>query len=68
MKTLDSLRGAVYAIINPLTDELVRWNVHPNLLTTLGFIVTMSSAFFYHEHHIRIAGFLILLGGLLRHH
>lgn len=63
MKTLDSLRGAVYAIINPLTDELVRWKVHPNLLTTLGFIVTMSSAFFYHEHHIRIAGFLILLGG-----
>jgi len=63
MKTLESLRGAVYAIINPVTDWLVRRRVHPNMLTTLGFIVTMSSAFFYHSRHIRIAGFLILLGG-----
>src|SRR5262245_7685842 len=63
MKTLESLRAAVYGIINPLTDWLVRQRVHPNTLTTLGFIVTMSLAFFYHDHHIRIAGFLILLGG-----
>jgi CDP-diacylglycerol--glycerol-3-phosphate 3-phosphatidyltransferase len=64
MKTLESLRGVVYRIINPLTNGLVRWQVHPNLLTTLGFIVTMSSAFFFHARHIRTAGFLILLGGL----
>lgn len=63
MAGLDGLRGAVYGIIDPLTDWLVRTRVHPNALTTAGFVVTISSAFFYHQHHVRAAGFLILLGG-----
>ena len=61
---LDSLREPVYRIIRPLTDWLVSGRVHPNALTTLGFIVTCSSAFFFHDHHVRTAGFLILLGGV----
>ena len=63
MASLEALRGAVYGIINPLTDWLVRRRVHPNFLTTVGFFVTMSSALFFHQHHVRDAGFLILLGG-----
>ncbi|MHB1170512.1 MAG: CDP-alcohol phosphatidyltransferase family protein [Longimicrobiales bacterium] len=63
MPKLDSLRGAVYGIINPLTDWLSEKRVHPNALTTIGFFVTVSSAFAYHQHHVRTAGFLILLGG-----
>ena len=63
MKGLDSLRGAVYRIIDPLTDWLTRRRVHPNLLTTVGFLVTMSSALAFHQHHVRTAGLLILLGG-----
>ena len=63
MKGLDALRNVVYRIINPLTDWLVRMNAHPNLLTTIGFLITMSSAFFYHADHVRTAGFMILLGG-----
>lgn len=63
MPKLDSLRGAVYGIINPLTDWLSEKRVHPNALTTIGFVVTVSSAFAYHQHHVRTAGFLILLGG-----
>ena len=63
MRSLEALRGAVYRLIDPLTDWLVRERVHPNLLTTLGFLVTMSSALFFHQHHVRSAGFLILLGG-----
>jgi CDP-diacylglycerol--glycerol-3-phosphate 3-phosphatidyltransferase len=63
MKGLESLRGGVYGIIDPLTDALARRRVHPNLLTTLGFLVTISSAFAFHQHHVRTAGFLILLGG-----
>src|SRR5687768_5418141 len=64
MNGLDSLRNFVYGIINPLTDWLVRRRVHPNLLTTIGFLVTMSSALFYHQHHVRTAGAMILLGGV----
>ncbi|MGH7467242.1 MAG: CDP-alcohol phosphatidyltransferase family protein [Longimicrobiales bacterium] len=63
MKSLETLRGGVYRIIDPLTDWMVRERVHPNLLTTLGFLVTMSSAFFFHQHQVRAAGFLILMGG-----
>jgi CDP-diacylglycerol--glycerol-3-phosphate 3-phosphatidyltransferase len=60
---LESLRSGVYRIIDPLTDWLTRNHVHPNLLTTLGFLVTMSSAFAFDQHHVRTAGLLILMGG-----
>src|SRR5690606_33745210 len=63
MTGLESLRGGVYRLIQPLTDWLVRRDVHFNLLTTLGFLITMTSAFAFHQHHVRLAGFLILLGG-----
>ena len=63
MAGLDSLRGTVYRIIGPLLRWLTSNRVHPNLLTTLGFVVTMSSALAFHQHHVRTAGVLILLGG-----
>ena len=63
MKGLESNRDRVYRIIDPLTDWLTRKQVHPNFLTTLGFFVTMSSALAFHQHHVRTAGLLILLGG-----
>lgn len=63
MISLEALRGSVYRIIRPLTSLLVRHDVHPNLLTTLGFLVTSGSAVAFHQHHARLAGLLILLGG-----
>ncbi|MGH7443486.1 MAG: CDP-alcohol phosphatidyltransferase family protein [Longimicrobiales bacterium] len=63
MPSLESLRSGVYGIINPLTAWLSARRVHPNALTTIGFAVTVSSAFAFHAHHVRAAGFLILLGG-----
>lgn len=63
MLNLESLRGGVYRIINPLTAWLVRRDVHPNLLTTLGFLITAGSALAFHQKSVRLAGFLILLGG-----
>jgi CDP-diacylglycerol--glycerol-3-phosphate 3-phosphatidyltransferase len=63
MASLESLRGAVYGIIDPLTDWLARKRVHPNLLTTVGFLSTVSAALAFHAHNMRLAGFLVLLGG-----
>lgn len=63
MVRLESLREAVYRTIDPLTDALVRREVHPNFLTTCGFLVTIGSAIAFHQHNIRLAGFLVLLGG-----
>jgi CDP-diacylglycerol---glycerol-3-phosphate 3-phosphatidyltransferase len=63
MKGLDSLRNPVYGIIDPLTNWLAAKRVHPNLLTTVGFFVTISSGVAFHQHYVRTAGLLILLGG-----
>lgn len=63
MPKLEGLRGTVYGIIGPLTESLARHRVHPNLLTTIGFAVTVTSALFFHQNHVRTAGFLVLLGG-----
>jgi CDP-diacylglycerol---glycerol-3-phosphate 3-phosphatidyltransferase len=63
MPSLESLRGRVYRIIEPLINVLARHRVHPNLLTTLGFISTLGAGLSYHQHNVRLAGFLILVGG-----
>jgi phosphatidylglycerophosphate synthase len=60
---LDQLRDRVYAIIDPLTAWLARRRVHPNLLTTLGFLTTCSAAVAFHRNAISTAGALVLLGG-----
>ncbi len=54
----------VIGAVQPITAALIRGRVHPNLLTTIGFIVTMSSAFAFYTNHIRTAGVLILIGGI----
>jgi CDP-diacylglycerol---glycerol-3-phosphate 3-phosphatidyltransferase len=64
MKGLESLRDVVYRIINPITDAMVRSRIHPNALTTMGFFVTCFSALMFHQHHVRLAGLFVLLGGL----
>ncbi|TFG63517.1 MAG: CDP-alcohol phosphatidyltransferase family protein, partial [Gemmatimonadales bacterium] len=54
------LRGAV----EPLIAVLTRHRVHPNTLSSLGFIITCSSGYFFHQHQVRTAGALILIGGM----
>ena len=41
MRNLDSLRERVYPLIDPIVDWLVKKRVHPNLITTSGFVVTV---------------------------
>ncbi len=60
---LDALRHPVYRIIGPLTGWLVRRRVHPNLLTTLGFLCVVVAGGLYAIDHVRTAGLLVLLGG-----
>jgi CDP-diacylglycerol---glycerol-3-phosphate 3-phosphatidyltransferase len=47
-----------------MSDWLVARRVHPNLLTTIGFLVTLSAAYSFHDGRIRLAGLLVLLGGV----
>ena len=64
-KGLKALRWPVYAIIEPGTQWLVRRGVHPNAITTFGFVVTVVAGWLYSSDHVRTAGFLVLMGGLL---
>jgi CDP-diacylglycerol--glycerol-3-phosphate 3-phosphatidyltransferase len=59
-----AIERRLVAALQPIIDWLVRKRVHPNVLSTIGFLVTMSSAFAFHSHHARTAGALILLGGI----
>lgn len=59
-----SIERRLLAVLNPIINAMVRGRVHPNLLTTVGFLITLSSAFAFHSHHVRTAGALILLGGV----
>ncbi len=65
---MNSIRRAVEnglrAVVEPIIAALTRWRVHPNTISTIGFLITCSSGFFFHSHHVRTAGILILLGGV----
>ena len=63
-KGLKALRSPVYRIIDPMTRWLVRSRVHPNAITTVGFLLTVGAGFLYHLDHVRWAGLFVLLGGL----
>jgi CDP-diacylglycerol--glycerol-3-phosphate 3-phosphatidyltransferase len=64
MASLESLRTPVYKILNPITDWMVARRVHPNFLTTVGFAVTVFAGIMFSDHHVRTAGWLVLLGGV----
>ena len=58
------VQGPMYFFTGPLVRWLVRARVSPNLLTTIGFVVTTTAAFFFHLGQIRMGGFLVLMGGI----
>jgi len=53
----------VDGIIDPVTRWLVTRGVHPNALTTAGFVTTVGAGVMYGQDHVRWAGLLVLLGG-----
>lgn len=50
--------------IRPLPGALARRGVHPNHITTVGFLVTVSAGIAFLYGHVRIAGWIVLVGGL----
>ena len=61
---LSILQKPMYRATDGLVNGLIRWGVHPNVVTTLGFLVTLLAGWFFHLDHVRMAGFLVLIGGL----
>lgn len=59
-----AVKTGFLSLIRPGMDALVRGRVHPNLITTLGFLVTVGAGVCFFLGHLGFGGFLILLGGL----
>lgn len=58
------LRDRFIAFLQPVPNALVRSGVHPNVVTTVGFLITISAGGAFLLGHVRIAGALVLLGGI----
>jgi CDP-diacylglycerol---glycerol-3-phosphate 3-phosphatidyltransferase len=58
------LRSRFIATVQPIPRAFVRAGISPNMVTTVGFFVTISAAAAFLMGHPRIAGALVLLGGL----
>lgn len=54
----------VLGLLDPVTNWLVRAGVHPNALTTAGFVVTCSAGLAFHWGNVPLAGALVLFGGV----
>ncbi len=50
-------------IISPLEKLFIRLNISPNLLTTIGFLLSAGSGFAFATGHMGIAGWLMIVGG-----
>jgi CDP-diacylglycerol---glycerol-3-phosphate 3-phosphatidyltransferase len=58
--------NGVLDLIRPFAfDPLIRRRVHPNIVTTVGFVVTIAAGIAYFLGHVRIAGLLVLIGGFI---
>ncbi len=53
-----------YRLIEPVVQLLIRLRVHPNTISTMGFLVTIGAGIFYHLDHVRWAGLFVIFGGI----
>jgi CDP-diacylglycerol--glycerol-3-phosphate 3-phosphatidyltransferase len=51
-------------LTDPVIDRLARARVHPNAITTVGFLVTVSAGIAFFWGRVQIGGALVLLGGV----
>lgn len=58
------LRNGFLGLLRPIPRKLIEAGVHPNAITTLGFAVTVSAGLAFFLGHVRIGGFLVLIGGI----
>lgn len=58
------LRDGFLGLLRPIPRGLIERGVHPNAITTVGFAVTVSAGIAFFLGHVRIGGFLVLIGGI----
>src|SRR5690349_4839866 len=60
----DSIQRGYLRIIGPIGDWLVRRRVHPNTITTVGTLCSITGGIIYGTGHIRTAGWFLGLTAL----
>ncbi len=66
MKLIPSwIQRPVEGILSPIADGLIAARVHPNTLTTIGFLALVASGWAFGWGSVRAGGALILLSGVL---
>lgn len=59
----DSIKDWYVNLVDPATRFLVKHRIQPNLLTTVGFILSTAAAVYIFRDSLLIGGILILVGG-----
>lgn len=61
----DWFKNGFVRLLNPVVEALVRHRVHPNLISSFGFLITLAGAILIFQRSI-VAGFVVfLLGGMM---
>jgi len=59
----DGIKNWYLRLIQPAVDFFIRLELNPNFFTSIGFVLTVGSAFLFATGYFRIAGAIILLAG-----
>ena len=59
----DWLKNFYLDILTPIVKFFIEREINPNLFTTIGFVVSLISAYCFGVGELRIAGVLVLLSG-----
>lgn len=61
----DWLKNGFLQLLDPVVDALVRRRVHPNLISTIGFCVSLAAAAIIFARYLVPGFFVFLLGGMM---
>jgi len=61
----DWLKNGFVRLLDPIVFGLVRRNVHPNLISTVGFLVTLAAAAVVFSRHLVLGIMIFLVGGMM---
>ncbi|MBW3661113.1 MAG: CDP-alcohol phosphatidyltransferase family protein [Gemmatimonadetes bacterium] len=61
----DWLKNGFVRLLDPVVGALVRRRVHPNLISTVGFLVSLAAAAIIFARHLVPGFFVFLLGGMM---
>lgn len=61
----DWLKNGFVRLLDPIVFALVRRGVHPNLISTVGFLITLTAAVVVFSRHLVLGIVIFLVGGMM---